>query len=69
MDKDTQPSNDLTIQLNLRVTPDVKTALRVLAKRRLTNTSQLMREAVLDLLDKHGVSLPDDSEKFDTIAH
>ncbi|MEC7609800.1 MAG: ribbon-helix-helix protein, CopG family [Verrucomicrobiota bacterium] len=63
------PSNDLTIQLNLRVTPDVKIALRVLAKRRLTNTSQLMREAVLDLLDKHGVSLPDESESFKTVAH
>ena len=63
------PSNDLTIQLNLRVTPDVKLALRVLAKRRLTNTSQLMREAVLDLLDKHGVSLPDESESFQTVAH
>lgn len=64
MDKETHPCNDLSIQLNLRVTPDLKEQLGILAKRKLTSTSQLMREAVLDLLDKHGMSLPDVSEKI-----
>jgi len=68
MDKSTHPNNDLSIQLNLRVTPDLKHHLGVLAKRKLTSTSQLMREAVLDLLDKHGMSLPDDSERVAPLA-
>lgn len=68
MDSNTHPNNDLSIQLNLRVTPDLKDQLGILAKRKLTTTSQLMREAVLDLLAKHGMSLPDESEKVAPLA-
>ncbi len=56
--------NELTIQLNLRINPCLKETLESFAKKRLTTKSALLREALLDLFEKHNVELvqPEKSE-------
>tara|TARA_R110000765_G_scaffold77927_1_gene153208 strand:+ start:502 stop:684 length:183 start_codon:yes stop_codon:yes gene_type:complete len=49
--------NELTIQLNIRVNPVLKDTLERCAKKRLTNKSALLREALLDYFDKHDIEL------------
>lgn len=49
--------NELTIQLNLRINPVLKKTLELFAKKRLTTKSALLREALLDLFEKHGIDL------------
>jgi hypothetical protein len=54
--------NDLTIQLNLRINPVLKKTLELFAKKRLTTKSALLREALLDLFEKHGIPLVENDE-------
>lgn len=57
--------NELTIQLNLRINPVLKKTLEFFAKKRLTTKSALLREALLDLFDKHGVELKEEPKPTD----
>ena len=54
--------NELTIQLNLRINPVLKKTLELFAKKRLTTKSALLREALLDLFEKHGIDLVENDE-------
>ena len=49
----------LTVQMNLRVDPPLKEAFDRLVGIRYSNKSILMREAILDILTKHGQPVPD----------
>lgn len=49
--------NELTIQLNIRVNPILKDTLERCARKRLTNKSALLREALLDFFAKHNIEL------------
>tara|TARA_Y100001938_G_C8025916_1_gene398017 strand:+ start:145 stop:408 length:264 start_codon:yes stop_codon:yes gene_type:complete len=48
----------MDVQLNMRVDSELKEALDKLCHQRYATTSGIVREAILDLLSKHGVPLP-----------
>ena len=49
--------NELTIQVNLRINPELQAKLDKLAKARLTSKSALLREALLELFAKYQADL------------
>ena len=48
----------MDVQLNLRVDPAMKASIDLCCRERYTSVSQLMREAILDVLEKYGQPKP-----------